>query len=621
MLKTILSLVAIPLTLYQLLIGYFGTPLSLIHRPLSVGLCLILLFLTMDSKGEKGKGARWFDYILAIVAAVTCFFIVFNSDWVMTRYIFISDVKPIEMLFGLVLTILILEAGRRSVGWILPGIAIVTILYAYFGSYMPGPFHHQGFTVANIIEQLYMSNEGFWGTPTHAAVTYVFMFVIFGEILTMTGVGQFFMDMAMSLTGRYTGGPAKVAIISSAMMGMISGSSISNVVTTGTFTIPLMKKYGFPAYFAGAVEAVASCGGQITPPVLGATAFIMSDLTGIPYIEIAKSAAIPAILYYICVFTQVHMRAKTVGLKGLPASQLPNAWQVLKKQGIFVIPIIMIIILMNKGFTPMRAGFISIVSALILAYIVLPDKKRIFFDFINACRNAPNQMIAVVAAVLNAGIIVGMLFMTGLGLRLSSIVVDASQGILLLGLILTMLLAILLGMGMPTAGAYIIMGTLLAPALVNMGLTTLQAHMFCLFFAAMSMITPPVAIASYAAAGIAEANPEKVGFAAWRLGLAAFIVPFMFAYGPQLLIMGDLTESIRPLITASIGCVALALALEGHILSKVYIWERAILFIAALLLINTGLVTDIIGILFISLIIIRQYFKANKAKKVSCEQV
>jgi TRAP transporter 4TM/12TM fusion protein len=611
--KYILAAIAIPLTLYQLLIGYFGTPLSLIHRPMSVAAIMIILFLTINAKGEKGKGAGWFDYVLAMVAAASCLYIVINVDWILTRFMYITDVKTIEVVFGGLFILLVLEAGRRSIGWILPAIAGMCLLYAFFGSHLPGPLRHMGFSIPNIIEQLYMSTEGIWGIPTHAAVTFVFMFVIFGEVLNATGMGQFFMDLAMSLAGRYAGGPAKVAVSSSAMMGMIQGSSISNVVTTGTFTIPLMKRYGFPSTFAGAVEAVASSGGQITPPVMGAAAFIMADLTGIPYIQVVKHAIIPALLYYTCVFTQVHMRAKKLDLTGLPASQLPNLWAVLKKQGALLLPIIIIVVLMFKGYSPMRAGFVAIVITLILAFLMSPVKKQILPIIVGIGKNAPKQMLAVVAAVLNAGIIIGVLFMTGLGLRLSSIIVDISQGVLLFGLILTMLFAIILGMGMPTSGAYIIMGTLLAPSLVKMGLSVLQAHMFVLYFASMSMITPPVAIASYAAAGIADANPQKVGFAAWKLGLAAFIVPYMFAYGPQLLLMGNLSSAIIPIITAIIGCICLSFGLEGYILTRATFYERIGLFAVALLLIYPGMLSDVAGAAILCLIGVSQFVRRNRA--------
>jgi len=614
-LKRIISILAVLLTIYQITIGYIGVPPSLKHRPFSVAIILLILFLTVGVKGEKDKGVKWYDYIFGLLTIFSCIFVIFNYDWFLTRFAFLTEVKKMELICGTIFLFLVLEAGRRTVGLVLPCISILTILYALFGDILPGPLHHNGYTFSNVIEQLYMTTEGIWGIPTHAATTFVFMFVIFGEILGITGMGQFFTDLAMALTGRFTGGPAKTAIISSALMGMIQGSSISNVVTTGTFTIPMMKKYGFKDYYAGAVEAVASSGGQITPPIMGAAAFIMADLTGIPYIQIAKHALIPAILYYICVFTQVHLRAKKNGLKGLPSKELPNLWGVLRKRSVFLIPIILIVALMMQGYTPMRAGFISIITVIIIALFIIPEKKKFFSNLLYAFDSAPRSMITVVAAVLNAGIIIGILFMTGLGLRLSSLVVDASQGILLLGLLLTMFLAIILGMGMPTSGAYIIMGTLLAPGLEKMGISTIQAHMFVLYFAAMSMITPPVAVASYAAAGIAGANPQKVGFAAWKLGIAAFIVPYMFAYGSELMLIGGTGKLILPIVTSIIGCFCLACSLEGYLLRNMNKLERVVFLFIALLLIKPGFLTDLIGVSIALIVLSNQIFKKSRKTK------
>ena len=610
--NTILKWVGFCLSIYQITIGLVGTPTSLIHRPLTVGILMLFLFLKDEKDGKKSK---WGDWVLAIASLLVCLYAVVNANWFLSRFPYLTPVKLSEYIYGIALILLVLEAGRRSMGWVMPTIGLVMILYALFGHLLGGALWHTQFKLSTVIEQITMTTEGIWGSPTHSAVTVVFMFVLFGAVLNSTGTGEFFMDLSLCLTGRFCGATAKTAVVSSGLMGMIQGSSISNVVTTGTFTIPAMKKAGFPDYFAGAVETVASCGGQIMPPVMGAAAFIMADFTGIQYSSIIKYALIPAILYYACTMLQVHFRSKKLGMSGLPKEEIPNFWHMMKEKGVFLIPVILVIVLLMEGYTAMRAGFIAIVTNLVLALIFSRNRKEMLKKLLHELQNAPEQMTTVAAAVTNAGIIIGVLFMTGLGTRLSSLVVALAGGKLIIGLVLGMLVAIILGMGMPTSGAYIVMATLIAPGLMELGLSQIQAHMFVFYFACMSMLTPPVAIAAYAAAGIAKANPSKVGFAAWRLALAAFVVPYMFAYGPELLMCGTVAESIIPFITAMLGCLCLASALEGYMLEDLSIPFRVLCGVAALLLINTGTVTDIIGICILTLVFIFQY--ARRKKKIA----
>lgn len=612
--NTILKWVGFCLSIYQIIIGLVGTPTSLIHRPLTVGILMLFLFLKDEKDGKKSK---WSDWVLAIASLLVCLYAVVNANWFLSRFPYLTPVKVSEYIYGIAIILLVLEAGRRSMGWVMPTIGVIMILYALFGHHLGGALWHTQFKLSTVIEQITMTTEGIWGSPTHSAVTVVFMFVLFGAVLNSTGTGEFFMDLSLCLTGRFCGATAKTAVVSSGLMGMIQGSSISNVVTTGTFTIPAMKKAGFPDYFAGAVETVASCGGQIMPPVMGAAAFIMADFTGIQYSSIIKYALIPAILYYACTMLQVHFRSKKLGMSGLPKEEIPDFWKMMKEKGVFLIPVILVIVLLMKGYTAMRAGFIAIVTNLVLALIFSRDRKQMLKNLLHELQNAPEQMTTVAAAVTNAGIIIGVLFMTGLGTRLSSLVVALAGGKLIIGLVLGMLVAIVLGMGMPTSGAYIVMATLIAPGLMELGLSQIQAHMFVFYFACMSMLTPPVAIAAYAAAGIAKANPSKVGFAAWRLALAAFIVPYMFAYGPELLMCGTVAESIIPFITAMLGCLCLASALEGYLLEDLSILFRVVCGIAALLLINTGTITDIIGICLLAIVFMAQY--AKKKKKIAAQ--
>jgi TRAP transporter 4TM/12TM fusion protein len=420
----------------------------------------------------------------------------------------------------------------------------------------------------------------------------------------------------LCLTGRYSGGTAKTAVVSSGLMGMIQGSSVTNVLTTGTFTIPAMKKAGFQDYYAAAVETVASCGGQIMPPVMGAAAFIMADMTGIPYSKIIVHAIVPAVLYYLCCMMQVHFRSKKANMKGMPKHEVPKIWPLIKDKGAFILPIIMMLVLLIKGYTAMRTGFVSISTLLFIGLILSKDRRKVFVRLIEQLKEVPYIMSSIAPAVAVAGIIVGIFFMTGLGERLSAVVIRASMGNLLIGLFLAMIVSIILGMGMPTSAAYILMGTLIAPGLVKLGASTIQAHLFVLYFACMSMLTPPVAIAAYAAASLAKSNPNKTGFAAWKLALAAFIVPYMFVYGEELLLVGNPYNVIRSVITASIGCIALAAALEGYLIGKITGIQRLMLGVAALIMIETNLWTDLVGFLLIFIVVSIQVRNKKKVLTV-----
>lgn len=607
------------LAVYVLIVGWFGTPLSLQHRPFCAGIILFILFLKRDIHGKKGSAPKVYDYVLAILSLASCMFVFFQAEWYTARFMLNTPMSFWELFWGACLLILILEAGRRVLGWAMPAICVITILYALYGSYLPSPFRHRGYTFAQLIDVLSCSMEGVWGSPTHAATSFVFMFVIFGALSAVTGMGKFFMDFALSITGKYAGGPAKTAVISSGLMGTIQGSSISNVVTTGVFTIPAMKKYGFPNDYAGAVEAVASTGGQIMPPIMGASAFIMADMIGIPYLTIAKYAIIPALLYYISVFAQIHFKSKSLGLVGFPKEELPRFFKdVVMKQGLYILPLAIIVYLSLNGYSLMRAGLIAVFLVVVLGLITSDNKKETLKAMIDALARAPENMGTVISAVMSAGIIIGVVFISSLGLRLSGIIVTAAGGKLLFALLLTFALTVILGMGMPTSGSYIIMGTLLAPALVKMGLSAVQAHMFVFYFACMSSITPPVAVAAYAAAGISSGSPTKTGYIAWRMAIVAFIIPFMFSYQPDLLMLNGFVQAIPVFITAAAGCICLAGSLEGFLLDSVKPVWRIVLGIGGIALMYPTTHTDIIGVLLVGVAVGYQVWSLKKFNK--CEQ-
>lgn len=603
------------LVIYQLTVAWIGTPHSLKHRSLVAGIVLFILFLKRDISGKKGNIPKFYDIVLAFIALASCAFVFLNAEWYTTRFMLNTPLKFSEIFFGIALIIVVLEAGRRVLGFAMPFICVLALLYARFGSYFGYPFRHKGYSIKNIIDVISTSYEGIWGSPTHAATTFVFIFVIFGALAEVTGMGKFFMDFALSITGKSSGGPAKTAVVSSGLIGMIQGSSVSNVVTTGVFTIPSMMKAGFDPDYAGAVEAVASTGGQIMPPIMGASAFIMAEMVGVPYMTIAKYAIIPALLYYISVFCQIHFKSKALGLKGFHKEELPRFFRdVILKQGVYSAPIFIIIFLTLRGFSLMRAGLIATLCIMILGIIYSTDKQKTIKEYILAMSKAPENMGTVLGAVMCAGMIIAVVFISSLGLRLAGIIVKASGGVLLYALILTFIMAIILGMGMPTSGSYILLGTLLAPALIKMGLPAVQAHFFVFYYACLSSITPPVAVAAYAAAGLSGGNAAKTGYKAWRMAILAFIIPFMFVYQPNLLMINGLWKAVPVFLTAVVGCIFLATSLEGYFMTYTSKIERLIFAIGGLALVHPALNTDIIGAIAVSLGVVTQLLRLRAEK-------
>lgn len=604
-----LKAVAIFTSLYQLYIGYFGAPYSLQHRPTHLLLVFIILFLSYPSKSKStslGKIALG-DWALIILTIFSTGYLIINVNYLMERIPFVTDLTFLEYVFGISLIALILIAAYRVIGVSLTIITVFFLLYGYFGKYLPGPLWHKGYSIKRIIEQLYLTLEGIWSIPLHVTSTFVFLFILFGTFLVVTGAGTFFTNLAFSLTRKSVGGPAKAAVVASSLMGTLSGSSTANVVTTGAFTIPMMKKAGYTPAFAGAVEAVASTGGQIMPPVMGAAAFIMAEFTGIAYINIMKHAIIPAFLYYLGVFIMVHIEAEKLGIKTILKEDFPTVKSIIMNQGYLFIPILAIIYFLFEGFTPLRAAFFAIFVLLFLVFLKSKDKKDFFKKIPKALIEAPKVVAPVTVACACAGIIVGIINLTGLGQRITSIVLTLSGGSLPIVLVLTMILAIILGMGMPTSSAYIIMASLLAPGLIKMGVPVIAAHMYIFYFACLSAITPPVSLASYAGAALAGASPSKTGYLGFRLGLAAYIVPYMFVYGPSLLAMGDYFKIFLTIITSIFGIVSLAFSVQGWLFGKINIFQRTLLFVSALLLIKPGILTDLLGIIILFIAYLYRY--------------
>jgi len=587
--------IGVLMSLFQLYTAGYGSFPPMIQRNIHLAFGFFLAFmlypLIKDRPGSKAL--RAFDLILGAAAVYTCLHIIITYDSLIDR---MGLPTSMDIICGGVLVVLLLEMGRRTIGWPLPIIAIVALLYSYLGPYMPGLLAHRGKSLESIIAYMYTTTEGVFGLPMAISATVVFAFILFGSFLVKSGTGDFLTDSAYSLAGTSPGGPAKIAVLSSAFFGMISGSVVANVVSTGSFTIPLMKKIGFKPHFAGAVEATASTGGQIMPPIMGAAVFIMAEIVGISYIQILFAAAIPASLYFLSLLFVIHFRAVKTGIGGLPRSELPKLSQVLKDRGHLAFPpLVLVFILTVVRYSPMKTAFLTL-PVLILVAALRKTTRLSLRSYVDALKDAAFISVQIIAACGLAGIVMAVVTQTGLGLKFSNLLITLAHDSLFPTLILVMLVSIILGTGVTTSAAYIVASLMGASALEQFGVAPIAAHLFILYFAVISFITPPVAIGAYAAAGIAGSNPFKTGFEATRIGLAGFIVPFMFVFGPSLLLIGSLWEIITTTVTAVIGILALAAALEGYLLRRCPVWERIALFAVALLLMKPGLVTDAAGI-------------------------
>lgn len=622
------SAIAVAMSLFQFYTAGFGTLLSARQRSLHIMFAFTLGFLLYPaSKKSKKDKASILDFVLIALTLLVFGYLFVFVEQIANKG---TNVLTIDLIFGAIAILLTLEVTRRAVGPELPIVSIIFLLYAKFGPNLPGLLAHRGFGLDRIISHMYLALEGIMGIPLGVSATFVFMFILFGAFLDKTGVGNFFIDLAFSMTGHTKSGPAMTAVVASGLMGSISGSSVANTVTTGAFTIPLMKKTGYKPYYAGAVEATASTGGQIMPPVMGAAAFIMADFTGISYLNIVVAAAIPALLYYFAVGTMVHLEASKLGLKGLPREELPSFKKTILSEGYLLIPVVWIIAMLVMQFTPTLAAFSAIIISAIIAFAASFIKKNNSFSIksvIAAFESGAKGAVGVACACACAGMIVGVVTLTGLGLRVAELIVALAGGRLLLTLVFTMFASIILGMGLPTTAKYIVLATMAVPALTKLGVNLLSAHLFILYFGVVADITPPVALAAYAGAGIAGANSMKTGFQAFKLALAAFIVPYIFAIDPSLILVKEVvgtsvtflpvTSAIPMIISAVIGILCLAGAVENYFIDHCKIYERLLLAVAALSLLKPGLQTDIIGLAALAIVFSLQKIRVKNTKAVA----
>ena len=550
------------------------------------------------------------DIFFMLCLVVPAAYIFINFD----EWIYRVGVVPEtwDFVFSLMFVVAVWEMARRASGWPLAILAAAFILYGHFGSYMPGLFYHRGYGWDRMITYLF-SLDGILGLPVLASAHYIFLFVLFGAFVDSSGAGRFFVDFARCIAGRLRGGPAKVSIVSSALIGTASGSSVANVVVDGVLNIPLMKASGFRGAVAGAIEAMNSTGGQIVPPVMGAGAFLMAEILGIPYPKVALAAVIPAFFYFGAAYFMIDFYSASIGLKGIKKEDLPIFHKIMMDKGYLLIPIIVLLIcLMVLMYSPYLSAMAGIVSMIVVSWVKSATRlgpKKIL-DILSKGARGSMEIAATCAA---AGIIVGILTQTGLGTKFAMIIFNYSGGNLYIALVFTMIIAIVLGMGMPTTAAYAICASVLAPALIQLNVPEIAAHLFIFYFACLSALTPPVALASFAAAAIANAKTWEVGWQGMRFAIAGFIIPFMFVLGPAMVLEGTASEIVMVVITGTVGVIALAASVQNWLMTRCAVWERVALAIAAVALIKPGLTTDLIGGTIMAVIVALQVVRRKKA--------
>lgn len=638
----LVAIIAVAMSCFHFYTSGFGLLLAQKQGAVHLAFTLALVFLLYpaSSKQSKTSGIPFYDFILGAIGVASAMYLVVFFNELVTRA---GLPTRTDLIMGFLLIATLLEATRRISNPVLPCLAVIALLYCYFGRSMPDMLAHRGFNVARIVNHMYLGTEGIFGTPLEVSSTFVFMFILFGSVLEKTGLGKFIIDLSLALAGWSTGGPAKVAVVSSGLMGTVSGSSVANVCTTGMFTIPLMKSVGYEPHFAGAVEAVASTGGQIMPPVMGAAAFIMAQILGVPYIEVAIAAIVPALLYYFAVMVQVHFEACRLGLKGIPWKQLPPLMPLLRSKGFLLIPLIAIIYFLLAGYTPLKAAFNGILVSFVLSWLNKETRltpARLYDAFQSGARSA----IGVACACATVGMVVGMGTLTGLALKIAGAIVALAQvspdGALaafassifslapgaavtaeaaasaltkIFTLFFTMIASLILGMGLPTTANFIVTSTMAAPALFLLGVPPMAAYMFVFYFGIAADLTPPVALAAYAGAGIAGSDPMKTGVTAFKLALAGFLVPYIYVYNPMLLFIDvEALHMAQAICTALIGVFLLAMFTIGHFKAHLVWYMRIVAFVGAICLLVPGTMSDIFGLAVLAAIYALQTAKAKR---------
>ncbi len=599
-------IIALAMGLYHMWIISFGAPEAILFRGMHLLFAMTLTFLIYHLAINKGRGTPGIlDYATVVLAVAPILYLFWNYDYIINRIFYIDDLHFWDMVLGVVLIVMVLEATRRVIGLALPITATVFLIYGLFVAKLEP---------MRILDQLFMTTEGIFGIPLSVSATYVLIFVLFGAFMERTGTGQLFMDFAMAITGHTAGGPGKVSVVSSSLFGTISGSAVANVMVDGPIAIPLMKRTGFKPHFAAGVESTASTGGQIMPPIMGAAAFVMAEFLSVSYAQVVIWAVIPAILYYVACFCAVHFEAKRQGLLGVPRSELPKMRIVMAERGHLFIPILTILVVMYSGYSAPLAALAGTLACFPVAALRKSTRVNVTLpNIIEAFYDGAKNALGVALACASAGIIVGIVTLSGLGIVFTQFVVGVAQDTLLVALILTMIAAIVVGMGMPTTPAYIILTALLVPAIIKLGVIEPAAHMFAFYYAVLSAITPPVALAVFAAAGIAKADIWKSSFAAVKVGAAGFVVPFMFVYEPALLMIhDDWVWIIWRFVLACAGIALFAGGLHGYFLTRASLLQRAMLISGGLLLVAPNLYSDLAGGAIIAAVLSWQWIERRR---------
>lgn len=601
----VIKAMLIAFSVFVIWMNVFSTLPEQIRRASFIGIVIFMAFILYPVKknhASKINKVPIYDFIMGIVGSGCFFYYVVNFQTIVDRA---GRLTTPDMVVGIVGILILFEICRRVVGVPILVVVACFILYAYFGG---------GFSVKRIIAHLFYTTEGVIGTPLGVCSTFIVLFILFGSFLDKTGVGRFFIEIANSIAGSATGGPAKVAVISSALQGMISGSSVANTVGSGSFTIPMMKKTGYAPEFAAAVEASASTGGQIMPPIMGAAAFLMAEMTGFEYSKIVVAAILPAFLYFTGIFLMVHFEAKKLGLKGLSKEEIPNFFSLMLSRGYLLLPLAVLVYCMMSGFTSSMSAIYAIVTSIIVS-MFRKDTRMTPKAFGEALENGAKNTIGVAVACSMAGMIVGVVTLTGIGLKLATGLLALSGGVTIVALFFTMIACIILGMGVPTTANYVIMATITAPIVVKLGVPVLAAHMFVFYFGIVADITPPVALAAYAGSAIAHSNPLKTGVTATRIAITAFIIPYVFAFNPDMLLVdGSLVSAIMITISAFIGMLGIATGMEGFMTTKLNIVQRIMCLLGGIFLIIPGSSTDLIGIILVIIVFAMQHMGTKKTK-------
>lgn len=627
--KIIITVIMTLFSLYCLYMTLFSTALPEVRLTLFVGCIIILGFLTYPArKGHvRVNSLPWYDIVLMLVGSACFFYFAINA---FTLIQLATRIEPIHVIIGVIGILVLIELCRRCVGIPILCVVAALLIYTFYNqlSYNPSFFS----ALKNVVYKLFYTTSGVIGTPINVCFTYIVLFIIFGAFLERTGIASFFIDFANRVAGWSSGGPAKVAVISSALCGMVSGSSVGNTVTTGSVTIPMMKKTGYKPEFAGAVEAAASTGGQIMPPIMGAAAFLMAEYMDLPYAEVAVKAILPAILYFSGIFIAVHLEAKKLGLQGIPRTELPK-WGYLLRNLYLILPLVLLVWLVSSGAKTMAtSAAISILASFIIGFIHLLATnlrqmngqgfgkilwltvKASLLSAVDAFAAGAKGAITVAVACAMAGMIAGCITVTGLASILINAIVQLAGNATIVGLVLTMLCCIVLGMGVPTTANYCIMASTCAPILIQLGFSPVAAHFFVFYFGIVADITPPVALAAYAGSAIAKSNPMKTGINATKLAIAAFIVPYIFAYNPSMLFVGNVEwyDVLLISVTALLGLFGIAAALNGHLYRKIPMVLRLALVAGGLGMMIPGLTSDLIGLAVVAAIVVFQYISGKK---------